>query len=329
MSKKITIIGTGAYGTVIANVLADNGHEVIMYGIEEKQVTDIDINETNSTFFGDVKINCNIKATMDLTAALENCEYIVLGVPTFVLKSTIKKISSILTRKVNFINTAKGFDEESGDLLSVAVSKELEANGVLKSYSGLFGPSIASEVIERKPTCVMVCNKDIKVAEEIADIFNNEYFSVFPSTALIASEVSAAVKNTVAIAAAMYSTITNSDNAGASIISKGNSDIYELAIHFGADPLDFMNYATIGDLILTTMSSKSRNHQLGKKIALSDNPKETLSAEKMTVEGVLTCKVLHTIYSKSTIKSKLFEIMYEILYNYKRPSIVMNNILAR
>ncbi|QHX36012.1 NAD(P)H-dependent glycerol-3-phosphate dehydrogenase [Spiroplasma sp. TIUS-1] len=329
MKKNFTIMGTGAYGTVLANVLADNGHKVIMYGIDEKQVNDIDINNANSTFFGELQINSNIKATSNLEAALEECEYIVLGVPTMALRSTIESISKILTRKVDFINVAKGFDETTGNLLSITVSKLLEEHNILKSYTGLFGPSIAQEVIERKPTCVMICNTNMKIAEEISDIFNNEYFSAFPTTALIAAEVSAAAKNTLAIAAALYKTITDSDNATASIISKGNSDIFELAVHFGADPKDFMNYATIGDLILTTMSPKSRNYQLGKKIAESDNPKATLEAQTLTVEGVLTCKVMHDIYSKSTIKSKLFDIMYEILYNYKRPSIVMNDILAR
>ncbi|WP_338983017.1 NAD(P)H-dependent glycerol-3-phosphate dehydrogenase [Spiroplasma endosymbiont of Othius punctulatus] len=329
MKKNFTIIGTGAYGTVIANVLADNGHDVIMYGIDEKQVQDIDINETNSMFFGDIKINANIKATTSLEAALENCEYIVLGVPTAAIKITIENISKVLTRKVHFINTAKGFDEESKNLLSISVKKMLEKNNILKSYSGLFGPSIAIECIERKPTCVMMCNEDIELATELSDLFNNEYFSVFPSTALVASEVSAAAKNTVAIAAAMYNTMTKSDNATASIIAKGNSDIFELSKYFGADPTDFMNYCTIGDLILTTMSPQSRNYQLGKKLAESDNPKEVLSEQKITVEGVLACKVIHDILAKSTIKSKLFEIMYEILYNYKRPSIVMNNVLTR
>ncbi|WP_339022465.1 NAD(P)H-dependent glycerol-3-phosphate dehydrogenase [Spiroplasma endosymbiont of Crioceris asparagi] len=322
--KNFTVIGTGAYGTVLANVLSDNGHSVTMYGIVQEEVDDIMLNHRNSKFFQDLPINEKIKATSNLDAAIENAEYIILCTPSKVIIPTLREIVKRLDRKVYIINTTKGFCEETNGLLSNAIVEELKNEKMLKDYVAIYGPSIASECIERKPTCLMSCAKKMETAQHIAELFSNEYFKVTPTTNIIACEVSAAAKNSLAIISGMASAMLKSDNSVSSLVSLGNLEILELAKYFGASETEYMNHSTIGDLILTTMSPKSRNYSLGVSLATTDNPKKVLEESKMTAEGVLTCKIIHEILQKSGIKSKLFANLYEILYNYKRPSIMIN-----
>jgi len=323
--KKITIIGTGAYGTALANILTDNGHNVIMYGVQKNQVDDIKSNHKNQVFFKDILINTSIKATDDFAVALEDAEIVILAVPTKALDDVIENLIKYGKREMHIINTAKGLDMTNLDVLSKKIEEKLEKTGVLKSYSALYGPSIAIEILLRKPACVMSCNKNPEIAEEIAELFSNEYFIVKPSTDLIGCEIAAALKNVVAIASGILLGISQSDNAQASLITFANTEIYKIAKNFGAKFETFLNFATIGDLILTSSSIKSRNFLLGLKIAKNDSAQTILREFKHTTEGVLTCEIINKILKKHKINAPFFEMMYKILYNNGRPSALIND----
>ncbi|AKX34446.1 NAD(P)H-dependent glycerol-3-phosphate dehydrogenase [Spiroplasma litorale] len=325
MNKNITIIGTGAYGTVLANVLTDNGHNVIMYGVEQNQVNDINENHINSTFFRDYLINENIKATTDFAIAIEKAEVIILSVPTFAIEKSLDNIIKYSKRKVSIINIAKGLDEEKLDLLSNKITNKLKNKDILENYGALYGPSVAVEVILRKPTCVMACSKNIDFANQIVELFSNEYFIVKPTTDVEGCEVAASLKNVIAIASGILQGYSASDNARASLITIGNAEIYQFAKHFGAKIETFMNFATLGDLILTCSSFKSRNFSLGMSIAENNSALTALKYHKKTVEGVMSSKIAHLMMEKYKINSPLFELMYKILYNNVNPSILINN----
>ncbi|QEH61617.1 NAD(P)H-dependent glycerol-3-phosphate dehydrogenase [Spiroplasma chinense] len=323
---KVAIIGTGAYGTVLANVLADNGHDVIMFGIEEMQVNDINNNHLNSRFFQDLLINQNITATMDFAVAMEKAEVVILSTPTFALDASIDNIIKYGKREMHVVNVAKGLDGDNLDVLSKKIKEKLKGTGVMKSYGAIYGPSVAIEVIMRKPTCVMSCNEDISIANYIAELFSNEYFIVQSTDDIIGCEIAAALKNTVAIASGILHGFAGADNAKASLITIGNAEIYQIAKMFGARLETFMNFATLGDLILTASSTKSRNFSLGVQIAERDNAELVLKSHKNTVEGVASCELAYKIVKKLKISSPLFEIMYKILYNKGKPSVLIQDL---
>ncbi|WP_338970529.1 NAD(P)H-dependent glycerol-3-phosphate dehydrogenase [Spiroplasma endosymbiont of Labia minor] len=328
MIKKVTIIGTGAYGTVLANVLTDNGIDVIMYGIEQSQVDDINENHKNSAFFNNKNINSTIKATTDLAAALENTELLILSVPTFAISTTLDKVIKIAKNKMIILNVAKGLDGEHLDVLSkYIIAKFSKHENIFMGYAGLYGPSVAIEVLERKPTCINAASNDINIAKQVAAVFSNEYFGVFPTTNLIGTEIAAAVKNTIAIASGLIHGLNNgSDNTKASLITMGLIEMMNLAVAYGASEKDLVNYASVGDLILTATSPKTRNFRLGMKIAAADDAKSVLEGYKITVEGVLTCKIAYEMVKKVKISAPLIEIMFKVLYNNDKPSNSMNNL---
>lgn len=319
----VTIIGTGAYGTVLANVLADNGHNVLMYGVVEKQINNINEDNKNSEFFGDLALNKNIKATDDFAYAMEKAEIIFLCVPTFALKKVLSDLNQYGKRKMYIINTAKGLDEENEDLLSRKIKKLIEPR-ILKSFGAVYGPSVAIEVIEKKPTCIMSCNENIEDAKFIANILHNEYFVTIPTDDLVSCELSAALKNTVAIGAGILGGILNSDNSNASFLTMGINEIEIIASKFGGKDRSFLNYATLGDLILTASSKKSRNYSLGVEIASSGDAKKVLEKHTKTVEGVTTAKIAYEIIKKNQLNCPLFEKVYEILYNNSNPNVLLD-----
>ncbi|AGM25905.1 NAD(P)H-dependent glycerol-3-phosphate dehydrogenase [Spiroplasma syrphidicola EA-1] len=327
-SKNITIIGTGAYGTVLANVLTDNDHHVTMFGIEEEQVNDINNNHLNSRFFRDVKINSTIKATTSFSAAVENADYIILGIPVIAIKTIIAKINEVVKHPVVIINVAKGLDWDTHEVLSVEVNRTINPK-IMRAYAGLYGPSIAQEVLERKPTCMMAVSDDLAVAKEVRDLFRNEYFIVFADNDVVGAEYGVALKNSVAIAAGMASGLYASDNAKASLITMGLNETKIFASQKKIKIETFINFAGLADLILTATSPKSRNFNLGWEIAQSDDAKTVLEAHSTTVEGVLTCKTVVHSARENNLYLPLFEALYAILFNNKKPSTVINSIFAQ
>lgn len=326
--KNITIIGTGAYGTVLANVLTDNDHNVIMYGIDSNEVNDINNEHLNSHFFGDLKINKEIKATTNFNEALEDAEYIILGIPVVAIKSVIEKINKALSKPVVIINVAKGLDPETHEVLSQSIVKLID-NKILKAYVGIYGPSIAQEVLQRKPTCIMSVSNDITIAQEVRNLFNNEYFVTFANTDVVGAEYAVALKNAVAIASGIFNGLYASDNAKASLITMGLNEIQLFAKTQGAQIETFLNFAGLADLILTATSSKSRNFSLGFEIAQADDAKKILASHAKTVEGVLTCKTIVCAARANNIVLPLFEALYDILYNNKRPSTIINSVFTK
>lgn len=328
MSKTIAIIGTGAYGTALANVLADKNHQVIMYGIVEDQVDDLNLNHQNTEFFPDAKLNERIKATTDLAACLETAEYLVLGVPTKVLPKVLDQIAQYLKHEVIVINTAKGIDEQNVDLLSKMIIAKLTPTTHLKGYCGLYGPSIASEVVDRKPTFVNIASNDFELAKTVAKEFSNEYFFAKPCADLPGCEIAAALKNVIAIIAGMFTAAKLGDNAHASLLCLGLNEISKIAQAFGAQSTTFTNYATMGDLLLTASSQKSRNFTFGKKIVELGSVERAKADYQVTVEGAQTTEVAHKICVKYQISSPLFEAIYEIIYKNKQPTTLLNTLFV-
>ncbi|WP_338955616.1 NAD(P)H-dependent glycerol-3-phosphate dehydrogenase [Spiroplasma endosymbiont of Polydrusus cervinus] len=326
--KNITIIGTGAYGTVLANVLTDNDHNVIMYGIENKEVNDINDDHLNRHFFADLKINKEIKATTNFGEAVEDAEYIILGIPVVAIKPIIDKINQTVKKPVVIINVAKGLDPETHEILSKSIVK-LISPSILKAYAGIYGPSIAKEVLQRKPTCIMAVSNDLGIAQEVQGLFNNEYFVTFADTDVIGAEYAVALKNAVAIASGIFNGLYESDNAKASLITMGLNEIKLFANAKGARIETFLNFAGLADLILTVTSKKSRNYTLGFEIGQADDAEKVLASYPKTVEGVLTCKTIVLDAQANNITLPLFETLYDILYNCKRPSIIINNVFTK
>lgn len=323
--KNILIIGTGAYGTALANILTDNNHNVIMYGINKKEINDINKYHINSKFFENIKINKNIKATNNFLEAIQNIEYIVFSAPIVSINIIIKKINKFLKKSIVFINTAKGLDPKTGNILSYTFQKLINFT-VIKYFGGLYGPSIAKEIILKKPTFVIAVAKNIKIANKIKILFNNNYFIVSSNTDFIGIEYSAALKNSIAIMSGISYGLYHSDNMKASLITMGINEIKKIALIKGAKNNTFFNYACLGDLLLSTTSINSRNYFLGLEIAKQDNATLVLQNNKKTVEGVLTCKTVFNIAQIQQIKLPLFEILYNILYKNKKPSLEIINI---
>jgi len=324
---KAAILGTGAWGSALAQVLADNGHDVHMWGIDQNQVNNINAGNVDS-FFEGISLPKNIHASTELKDVVKDSELIVIAVPTFAIKSTIQQMEQHLTLKPYIVSVAKGFDPETKDFVSNTIRNAISSSK-RHEITTLAGPSFAVEVLHRMPTAVTSASPDINCALFIQKAFSNEYFRVYSNDDEIGAETAGAIKNVIAIAAGCLEGMGYETNTRSALITRGLSEMATYALSLGGKRTTIYGLTGVGDLVLTCSSSESRNYRLGKLIGETNNAKEVLSNNKMTAEGVSATKILHERFKEANIEMPICDYIYKVLYENVSPKEAIKDLMKR
>lgn len=322
---KCAVIGTGSWGTALAQVLCDNQQDVILIGRESEEINDINLNHKNSKYFKDISINPNLKATADY-AALKDVDVIVLSVPSIAIRSVCEQLQQYIFKPVILVNTAKGFDPQTQDRLSNVI-RQCMPDELLKSVVSLIGPSHAEEVIIRMMTTISAVSLVEEDAMMIQKLFSNEYFRVYRGSDEVGSELGVAIKNTIALASGMLSGLGYGDNTRAALMTRGLKEMMRYGMAHGGKMETFMGLTGMGDLIVTCTSVHSRNFQAGYEIGKADSSKPFWEHNTKTVEGVRTTQVLYN--TKKDISMPIVDEIYKVLYEDKKPSESGRNLMLR
>ncbi len=323
------IIGSGSWGTALGQVLADNFHQVIVYGINQNQVDDINLNHQNKAFFGDdVFLNPKIRATSDLKAAVKAAEVIVISVPSSAMRSVLNDLLPLLTERKYFVNTAKGL-ERGTDLRMSDVIRDVVSEDLRYPIVSLIGPSHAEEVILRQVTLLTATSLYLPTAEVIQTLFANEYFRVYTNTDEIGAELGVAMKNAIAIASGALAGLGYGDNARAALITRGLHEMSKFGVYFGAKPETFLGLSGLGDLVVTCNSFHSRNFKAGYEIGRANSATAFLENNKVTVEGIYATQVIYEIARKNNLELPIVNAIYDVLFNQAEPRLVVSELMLR
>ena len=324
-----TILGSGTWGSSLAQVLSDNKHNVIIYGIDKGEVDDINLNHKNTKYFGDnVLLNLDIVATLDLALALENAEVIVVAIPTFAVRSILKQIKPYLKNKPYIVSVAKGFDPGTFARMSEVIREEIPSD-LRHEVVSLIGPGHAEEVILKLLTCITATSIDEEAGRFIQKLFATPYFRVYVQTDEIGAEYGVAIKNAIAIASGISQGIGMGDNAKAALATRGLVEMIRFGTKFGGKFETFMGLTGIGDLMVTCNSVHSRNYQAGYEIGKLNSAKEFLSNNKKTVEGIRTAKIIYEIAKENNIEMPIIESVYAVLFEDKKPNEAVYQLMTR
>ena len=306
---KITVIGTGSWGTALANVLADNNQEVTLFGRSSEEVNDIHNNHRNTIYFGDVELNSKLTASEDFKV-VSNADIILLAVPTAAVESVCVQLNETLDHPVVIINVAKGFHPKTHELLSQVIERIMDPKK-LRGLVSLIGPSHAEEVVLRKLTTVNAVSKDEDIATEIQTLFSNSYFRVYRNTDVIGSQIGVGIKNIIAVISGVAAGLDLGDNARAALITRGLAEMTRYGVHFGAKPETFLGLCGVGDLIVTCSSPHSRNFQAGFEIGKSNSAEAFMKNITKTVEGIHATKAVYEVMREEGINMPLTEQAYK------------------
>ena len=309
---KVSIIGAGAWGTTLANVLIDNNHEVIIYDINENNINKININHLHPFF--DVEISDKIKASNNLKEVVEFSNNILLAVPTKVMRIVLRQINNYLTKPTNFIDVSKGLEIETSKRVSDLVKEEIDPAN-LNNYAVLTGPSHAEEVILRKLTLLTVATKSEDFALEIQKLFSNDkYIRVYRSDDVIGAEVGGATKNAIAVVSGMIAGYGMGENSRAALITRGILEIARVVEYYGGNKDTTFGLTGVGDLIVTASSTHSRNYRAGLRLGEGISLEQVYAEEKQTIEGIRSIEALYALANKENLYLPIITTAYKVIF---------------
>mgnify|MGYP000904639898 FL=1 len=322
--KTVSVFGAGSWGTALADLLARNGHDVVLWCRRSEQAHAITATGINPGYLSSARIHPAVAPTSDIRDAAEHSDLWVLAVPTQAVRGLLSNLAP-LRNQVAICNAAKGF--EIGTMLRISEIVKLILPEA--SYTVLSGPSFAEEVIAGLPTAAVAASVDEPVAADWQRRFSTLYFRVYSGADVIGVEVGGAVKNVVAIAVGAARGLRLGDNAVAALITRGLAEISRLGTAMGAQPKTFSGLTGIGDLILTCYSSKSRNFRLGLEIGSGKSLDEARSSVGQVAEGAFTVKAVVSMAERYSVEMPIAGAVWNILYGGKRLSDVMTSLLTR
>jgi glycerol-3-phosphate dehydrogenase (NAD(P)+) len=326
--ERIAVLGAGSWGTALAMVLADNGHEVRLWGHNPVQIDEINQQHTNKKYLPEITLPATIAGYSSLQEALNGIKIVILAVPTKAIREVIRKMSETKPEPLLIVHVSKGIEPDS--LLRISeMIKEETPEEMLESIIVLSGPSHAEEVSLRHPTTVTVSSENMEAAERIQDLFINNNFRVYTNPDIIGVEIGGALKNIIALAAGLSDGLGYGDNAKAALITRGLAEIARLGVKMGASPLTFSGLTGIGDLIVTCTSVHSRNWRAGNLLGKGQNLDEVLENMGMVVEGVRTTKAAYQLAEKYEVNMPITNALYNILFNGVNPKDAVDNLMSR
>ena len=282
---RVAVFGAGSWGTAFSMVLADAGHDVLLWCRREALCTAINEEHVNTDYLPDFVLPTTIRATSDPTAAGEGAEIIVLAVPSQSLRANLESWSSTLPREAVLVSLMKGIEVGSVKRMSEVVQEVAGAGP--ERVAVVSGPNLAREVAARQPAASVVACSDEAVAEKLQQACSSPSFRPYTNTDVVGVELGGAVKNVIALAVGMADGMGMGDNSKASIITRGLAETARLGAALGADHATFAGLAGMGDLVATCMSPLSRNRTFGERLGRGLSLEEAAAATGHQVaEGV-------------------------------------------
>jgi len=325
---RIAVLGAGSWGTALAVLLADNGHEVTIWSYREQYAETIRSRHENPSFLPGITIPASVVATSNLPLAVRSAGVIVAAVPSQYLRSVISGLEGALPDSVVLVNVAKGI--ENGTLLTMSeMLRRVLPSLPMAKIATLSGPSHAEEVSRKIPTTVVVAASDLSTATLVQKIFLTPYFRVYASTDVRGVELGGALKNVIAIAAGIIDGAHLGDNTKAALMTRGLAEITRLGSALGADPRTFAGLSGIGDLMVTCMSNHSRNRHVGVEIGRGRKLGEILEEMVMVAEGVATTRSAYDLAQANGIEVPIITEVHRILFEGKDPLKACYDLMTR
>ena len=323
--KKVSVIGAGSWGSALAVLLANNGHEVTLWTHDPHEIEMLSTKREQVEKLPGVKLPDNIMIEADLKTALTDEDVVVMAVPSPVVRMVAKQMSPFIKDGQIIVNVAKGIEDVTYKTLSDIIEEEIPNAEVCV----LSGPSHAEEVGRGIPTTVVVGAKNKETAEMLQDVFMNKVFRVYTSSDIVGIELGGALKNVIALAAGTVDGLGYGDNTKAALITRGIAEISRLGVAMGGKPETFTGLSGIGDLIVTCASMHSRNRRAGILMGQGKTMEEAMAEVKMVVEGVYSAKAARELSRKYKIDMPIIEEVNEILFENKPAKDAVKDLMFR
>ena len=323
----IAVIGAGSWGTVLAQVLNDNGHDVSLWVRDAQKATTIAHTRINSDYLPNLMLDPSIMVTNDLDFVLKRASVLVFVVPSKAMAALCTRVATMTSCADKIILfCTKGFDLATNSSMSAIIYNSLPN---VRALAVLSGPNLAKELSKRQPGATVIASHNLEVATELQKLFLNGYFRPYTSTDVLGVELCGCLKNAIALVSGMMWGLGYGENSQAALITRGLAEITRLGLAMGASAETFYGLAGIGDLIATCTSTLSRNRTAGVALAQGQSLNDILNSSKMVIEGVGSTQAAYYLAKKYKVEMPIITELYQVLYENKTVPAAIAELMQR
>jgi glycerol-3-phosphate dehydrogenase (NAD(P)+) len=310
---RVAVLGGGSFGTALANIIADNGHDVVLWLRNVGRAREINEQHVNSEYLNDFALNPALYADTDLAAALRERDIVFMAVPSSSCRDVAREAARHIKPGALLISTTKGIEANGFRLMSQVLREEIH-NVRLGVMSG---PNLAKEIAAKQLTATVIASDDDELNATVQDLLHCAYFRVYASGDMYGVELGGALKNVYAIMSGMAAARGIGQNTISMLLTRALAEMSRFAVRLGADPLTFLGLSGVGDLIVTCMSPLSRNYQVGYALGQGRDLDSIRAELGQVAEGINTLKLLKDRADELGVRMPLVSGLYHILYHGK------------
>lgn len=321
---KVCVLGSGGWGTALALLLHQNGHQVTLWSHREETARRMAETRESHRLPG-VPLPEDMTMTADLAAA-DQAEVVVFATPSYALRDTARAVAPHLTAHPVLVTATKGVEADTGLRMTEIVHQEV---GDICKVVALSGPSHAEEVGRGIPTGVVAASLDMTAAELVQDVFMGPNFRVYTNSDIVGVELGGALKNVIALSCGVSDGMGLGDNTKALMMTRGMTEMARLGVALGGRSETFAGLSGIGDLIVTCTSMHSRNRRAGILIGQGLSAQAAMEEVGATVEGYYAANSIHILAAKVGVEMPICQCAYEVLYENRPVRDVVVELMAR
>ncbi len=323
---KIGILGCGNWGSVFGIIQSEEGHHVKIWEFNKRRAIDVQKTRDNQPFLVGCKMPSAISVDWKIENVIRGVDVVVFALPSQVLDVVVKQVAQSKINHHFYLSLVKGIDIKTLKRPSEIVGQIPDARN--KTYV-LSGPCIANEILRHEPTAAVLVGTDQAGVKKLQRELASRFLRIYQGDDMVGVELGAALKNVIALACGISDGLGFGSNAKGALITRGIVEIQRLGIAMGAQGKTFWGLSGLGDLVTTSFSQESRNHQLGVRIGRGEDAEKALIRMVMVAEGVPTAQSVDALARKYRIDMPICKLVYEIIYKKKSPKQGLKDLMAR
>mgnify|MGYP006128268573 FL=1 len=309
-TSKISVIGGGSFGTVIANITAENGYDVSFWMRNESQAEQLNLTRENSQYLPNYRLNERIVATSDMADAVKGSGLIFVAVPSSSFRQVVRDMVPHISEDTVLVSTTKGIESGSFDMMTQILNQEAP-----KAKVGvLSGPNLAMEIAKKDPTGTVIASSDEQVRKLVKSALKSKYFRVYSNNDMFGVELGGSLKNIYAIIAGIAAALGMGHNTNSMLVTRALTEMARFGKELGADPMTFLGLAGVGDLVVTCSTPLSRNYRIGLALGKGTPLEEAVAELGQVAEGVNTVKLVQEKAEELGVYMPLASGLYKIIY---------------
>ncbi|MGH1432278.1 MAG: NAD(P)H-dependent glycerol-3-phosphate dehydrogenase [Neptuniibacter sp.] len=308
---KVAVLGGGSFGTVIANMVAENGHPVSLWLRDAERADQLNTKHENSRYLPGYKLSENLFASSCLEDVLTDADIVFVSIPSQSFRQVVQQAKPYLKADQMLVSTTKGIEAQTFSLMSEIIREELPESRI----GVLSGPNLAKEVANHHLTATVIASDDAELRSSVQSILHSSYFRVYASSDTYGVELGGTLKNIYAIAAGLSSALGMGENTKSMLMTRSLAEMSRFAVCMGANPMTFIGLAGVGDLIVTCMSPLSRNYRVGYALGEGKTLEQAVESLGQVAEGVNTIKHVREKAAEMQVYMPLVAGLYEVVFN--------------